>query len=177
MSGFEYRVPPHSWDVIDAQAYLLRDHIGFADEPYLPIMALMELGMSDRWEWFILEVGARHEMQVEGETCPLGTRIRLREDVYEGAWDGSPRDRFTASHELGHWHLHRNVPLARTQPGETIKPFQSSERQADQYAGALLMPAKFFQPGDTATIVAQRHGVSNAAAETRLRNLQRRKII
>lgn len=121
-----------------------------------------------------LEVCTVEEMgDAEGFTCPNGEFIRLREDVYEAACRGAARSRFTIAHEIGHWHLHTNVPLLHARTGVNIPAFRLSEPQANQYAAELLMPPKFFSRSDTVPLVMSRHGVSASAAEFRLDYLQR----
>lgn len=63
--------------------------------------------------------------------------------------DGDPRRRrFSIAHELGHWQHHRGrSSICRA--SEIGSPGQSGnviERQADNYAADLLMPAYLFQP-------------------------------
>ena len=77
----------------------------------------------------------------EGRVIAGMTGIILREDVYEGAWRGRSRDRFTACHELAHYLLHRTVTLARARDN-SHKIYADSEWQADTFAGTLLMSAR-----------------------------------
>ncbi|MDT8870333.1 ImmA/IrrE family metallo-endopeptidase [Komagataeibacter rhaeticus] len=110
----------------------------------------------------------------EGYTDPSGKAIYLREDVYRRAWNREPRDRFTASHEFGHWAMHTNLQLARVQPEQNVPVFKQSEPQANQFASELLMPAHFFTENDTIAEVMNRHGVSYQAASHRLDYLRRK---
>ena len=70
--------------------------------------------------------------------------IVVSKDVYETI--SAPRNRFTLGHELGHAILHtdelsmREGTAARPMNVMHLKAFESSEWQANQFAGAILMP-------------------------------------
>ncbi len=178
MSGDNFKVPPKSWADVRAHTDELRSAFGLEDVALFPVIELLEKIMDNRHELVSLEIWPVGSMNgAEGETCPSGDFIRLREDVYNAAWAGEARARFTVAHEIGHWHMHTNVTLARAQPGERVPGFRASEPQANQYAAELLMPTKFFKPNDTALMVMMRHGVSAQAAEIRLRYLKEEQFI
>jgi len=169
MSGYDYIVPPRSWDAIAMKATEVRCFAGREADPYFPIMDFLELVMDQRLGLIRLEVGSREDMRgSEGHTCPKGEFIELREDVYAAAWRGDGRARFTAAHELGHLFLHTNVPLARAEDSRAERPFRLSEPQANQFAAELLMPRSFFSRHDDESAVMERHGVSREAAGNRL---------
>jgi Zn-dependent peptidase ImmA (M78 family) len=56
------------------------------------------------------------------------------------------RRRFSIAHELGHWHCHRGrISVCGANGGEAYGASQSRiEREADDYASKLLMPASLF---------------------------------
>ncbi|GAB4359779.1 MAG: hypothetical protein Kow00114_12910 [Kiloniellaceae bacterium] len=175
MSGYDFKVPPLSWEQIRAVSDNLRTNLGLASEPYFPIMEVIERVLDQRLGLVRLEVGTYAEMKgAEGHTCPSGDFIELRNDVYVAAWKGEGRARFTAAHELGHLLLHTNVPLARAKQEDNVKPFRRSEPQANRFAAELLMPPRFFAPSDDIGEVAKRHGVSMEAAHHRLSDLKKR---
>lgn len=63
--------------------------------------------------------------------------------------DGDPRRRrFSIAHELGHWQHHRGrSSICRaSEIGSVGQNGATIERQADQYAADLLMPAYLFRP-------------------------------
>ena len=73
------------------------------------------------------------------------------------------RQRFTAAHELGHWHYHRGRSLICL-PDDISNPAKGtphSERIADEYAADLLMPQFLFRP-----MAYQAGKVSFAAVES-----------
>ena len=119
MSGYDFKVPPLSWDQIERVTDELRRDLGLTDVPAIPIMDVLERVLDQRLNVVRLEIGSKADMrEAEGHTCPNGEFIELREDVYEAAWSGDGRARFTAAHELGHYVLHTDIPLARATQGE-----------------------------------------------------------
>ena len=73
-------------------------------------------------EWVLGRLGLELEIvsisdmpQAYGVTNPGTETMKIREDVYEGAIKGNPRDRFTLCHELGHYLIHfpERVTFAR----------------------------------------------------------------
>lgn len=61
---------------------------------------------------------------------------------------GAKRARFSLSHELGHWHHHRNQRLycAKQDIGGVNGRGKVKEREADRYAADLMMPRYLFAP-------------------------------
>ena len=174
MSGYNYLVPARSWTSIEETTVGVRAVLELGDEPRFPIMRVLEFVLDHEFEFLHLEVGSRDDMgDAEGFTCPDGSFIRLREDVYRKAWSGDGRARFTAAHELGHHVLHAGAPLARVKPNERHPPYCLSEPQANIFAASILMPRRFITEADDARTVAKRHGVSLESASIRLNNLGR----
>ncbi|GFD83806.1 hypothetical protein KUL118_66680 [Tenacibaculum sp. KUL118] len=98
------------------------------------------------------------------------------------------RKRFTIAHELGHYVLHKNIPLFVDKTGAKVlyRDNNSStgevkrEREANAFAASLLMPAKFIEseinkiPDDMDEVIeylAERFNVSLQAMTYRLANL------
>lgn len=82
---------------------------------------------------------------VEAQTVFQTKRIQMTELGYEKLCTGSPRDRFTTAHEIGHCILHlpeiSNIQLLAARGSSyKIRPFEEPERQANYFAAALLMP-------------------------------------
>lgn len=174
MSGHNFVVPPLSWEAIGECADGVRSVFDLSDKPRFPIMRVIERILDHKLKLLHLQVGFPADMgDAEGLTCPSGTFIRLREDVYVKAWNGDGRARFTAAHELGHHVLHTGVPLARAELHERLPAFRLSEPQANHFAAELLMPRRFIVRADDARAVARRHGVSHAAAHHRLSYVRR----
>lgn len=87
------------------------------------------------------------------------------------------RDTFTIAHELGHYFLHARQGQTPIEAKRDLTP-DRAEWEANWFAAALLMPATEFEEiyrrlGSTLpeTDLAAHFGVSEAAAEVRLRVL------
>lgn len=172
----DYKAPATSWPKVDALTSRLRANLQLSNVKYLPVVEIIEKIFYERLELFELQIWERSEMgSDEGLTCPKGEFIRLRSDVYEGACKGSVRPRFTLSHELGHFFMHTNVPLARARPGEKFPHYRSAEKQANRFASSLLMPANLINSSMTVEDVMQQFGVSRPAAKYRLDDLFKRR--
>lgn len=171
-NGNDFIVPPRRWTEIGGIADKLRHQFGQAETPRVPVIDIIERVLDQRLGLLNLEVGTHDEMgQAEGYTCPKGEFIMLRQDVYEGVWAGEGRDRFTTAHELGHWVMHTNAPLARARKGDGTPAFRLAEPQANQFAAEFLMPGCFIGAGDEEDDLIDRFGVSWEAAHNRLRYL------
>lgn len=170
----DFIVPARRWTEIGGIADNVRHRLGLWENPHLPIMDLIERVMWQKLGWFELQILDHAEMEgAEGYTCPKGEFIRLREDVYVGACRGDGRPRFTAAHELGHWAMHTNIPLARARRGDGTPAFRLAEPQANQFAAEILMPRRFITSFDDEDDLVKRFGVSWEAARNRIRYLQK----
>ena len=110
-----------------------------------------------------LGVTAAGDIDIEAIAYHVGAFIKYRpldgcEGRIVGAGDRAvitvnsrsilPRRRFTAAHELGHWHHHRGRSFV-CRPDDIGNPMKGPadpERIADGYAADLLMPRYLFKP-------------------------------
>jgi transcriptional regulator with XRE-family HTH domain len=149
-------VPALSTDTIRNFAEKVRSSFVDDEQIDFPIMDVIEFRMGMIFDGFYVDVRDRESMgEDEGRVIGGTVGLALREDVYEGAWNGNGRDRYTASHELGHFLMHRTVIMARTCE-DNDKIFCDAEWQADTFAGTLLMSprhlAKFRDSDHAATL-------------------------
>jgi transcriptional regulator with XRE-family HTH domain len=147
-------VPPLSTDAIRSFAEKVRSAFLDTDEVEFPIMDVIEFRLSQVFDGFYMDVRDKESMgEDEGRVIGGTNCIAIREDIYEGAWNGAGRDRFTACHELGHFLMHRTITMARTRE-DADKIFCDAEWQADTFAGTLLMSPRhlklFTDPEDAA---------------------------
>ncbi|SIR06558.1 protein of unknown function [Rhizobium sp. RU35A] len=178
MSSTDFVVPPRSWDDIHAVAESVRSAIGLENQPYVPVVDVLERVLDYRMNLVRFEVGDFAEMEgAEGLTDPNGEFIQIREDVYQDAIAGDGRARFTIAHEMGHFFLHTGIPLARSTRGDGVAIYRKSEPQANQFAAELLMPRKLIFPGTSSEKIATDHGVSEEAARNRIKFLSRKGIM
>lgn len=135
-------VPPLGKKVIWDYADMVRDKFLPPETVALPIIKILEFGMPRVSPEFVFDVQDADEMGDDEGRVPVGgNELILRSDVYERACREGSRDRFTASHELGHYLMHRRITLARAR-GDEDKIYTDSEWQADTFAGSLLMPRR-----------------------------------
>ncbi|MBB6285304.1 ImmA/IrrE family metallo-endopeptidase [Geobacillus subterraneus] len=121
----------------------IRKLLGLYEERYFPIIEFLEFGLGYIFPDFSYEIVSPLDMKSDyGVTYPQTNKIKLREDVYENAIAGSPRDRFTVAHEIGHLIMHRpgSIALARSQNAEIIPTYKDPEWQANTFAAELLAP-------------------------------------
>lgn len=136
-----FLVPPLQTKVIRNFAEKIRATFVKDNVNEFPIMDVLEFRLHVLIPDFVLEVMDAEEMDNdEGRTIHGANKIILRRDVYEGAWSAKGRDRFTASHELGHLLLHSQVTFARMESSQSHPIYRDSEWQADEFASTLLAP-------------------------------------
>ncbi|MBK0015680.1 ImmA/IrrE family metallo-endopeptidase [Kosakonia sp. S42] len=89
------------------------------------------------------------------------------------------RQRFTLAHELGHYFLHRNRAISFVDEAlYRSTHMDSMEYEANNFAGALLMPRKQLvdfmnTKGSDAELISEYFDVSVLAAKIRVETLQR----
>jgi Zn-dependent peptidase ImmA (M78 family) len=160
-------VPPMSTTTIRDFADKVRSAFVDDDQIEFPIMEVIEFKLGLILDGYYLDVRDAASMgEDEGRLVVTrkGFALALREDVYLGAWDANGRDRFTASHELGHLLMHRAVTMPRTR--EDSDPiYVDAEWQADTFAGTLLMSprhlGRFLDANDAAKLCV----ITDAAAD------------
>lgn len=164
-------VRPTSRRQLAVLASYIRENIFEAPAGYFDIIRYMELALPSRMPGFVLDVVEHEEMgNLEGLTFPDEKIIRLRSDVYEGAYEGNARARFTVAHEFGHLLLHAGH--ARAESKRPPKPYEQPEWQADNFAAELLMPVKeIASVCISAGEIAAQYGVSLQAAQVRLKTI------
>lgn len=133
---------------------------------YFPIVQFIE--------WVLPELGLDYEyvsVQEMGDAYGVThTRkgiMKIREDVYERAINGNPRDRFTLCHELGHFLMHSpdRVSFAR---GD-VPAYMDPEWQANAFAGELMAPYDLVKDMN-AFEIADKCGMSILAAQVQYNN-------
>ena len=137
-----------------------RKIFGMDDVLFFPIVSFIE--------WILPELGFEFEIVPQKEmknaygVTHTGIRVmKIREDVYNGAVNGNPRDRFTLCHELGHFLLHtpERVSFARGM----VPAYMNPEWQANVFAGELMAPYHLVK-GMKIDEIAEKCGMSFTAA-------------
>ena len=154
-------VEPMSRKGIREFAKEFRKIFGLENELNFPIVQIIE--------WILPAIGLDYEYvsvqemgNAYGVTHTRKGIMKIREDVYERAISGNPRDRFTLCHELGHFLMHSpdRVNFAR---GD-VPAYMDPEWQANAFAGELMAPYDLVKNMD-AHEISQKCGMSFMAAE------------
>lgn len=152
----------------------LRQQLGLANDLYFPILEFVEhvLPMMDKNYCFQVveedEIGSSHGLtERDGEM----TTIKIRDYVYDRAYDGEGRDRGTVAHEAGHYLMHAKSPTLHRHFGGELRSFEDPEWQAKCFHGELLVPRHLVM-GLSVSDIVTRCGVSPIAAEYQLKLYQ-----
>lgn len=159
-----FLMPPMSLRDIRSIVAAFRKAFHYTEHDCVDIVAILESMQDEGVELEILPkdiMGDKH-----GQTFPMANRICIREDIYDGACNGRPRDRLTIAHEIGHLILHRthSISLARIPDGTRIPAYCDPEWQANAFAGELLAPHEAIK-GLTVSQICDRYNVSYTAAQ------------
>jgi len=158
-------VPPMSTEAIRMFADKVRSAFVEKGTVQFPIMDVIEFRLGMVFDGFFIDIRDKESMGEDEGRVIGGTKgVALREDIYEGAWNGNGRDRFTACHELGHFLMHRTITMARTRE-DTDKIFCDAEWQADTFAGTLLMSPRHLGGFSDPDSAAGACGMTGAAAK------------
>lgn len=152
-------------------AQAVRDVFGLAQQPYFPIVQVLESALDRLVPGFAWDIREKQDLGADhGLTDHCEKVILIREDVYLGAVAGNGRDRGTVAHEIGHAILHAPARLARRMPDSPEVPtYCCPEWQAKAFAGELLVDCRQLAQGDTVYTVASRFGVSLDSARVQLK--------
>jgi len=161
---------------IDELAAAARKMLGLEDTKRIDIVRVLER-IPDLIPGFSKEIMEDHELElhIEAYTDLEEDTIFIRRSVYDGAFYGEGRPRFTLAHELGHYFLMRvfGVRFYSIAPDAELPTYKDPEWQADRFAAEFLAPSHLIV-GMTAQGIASTFGLSRSAAEARLRAVQRR---
>lgn len=106
-------------------------------------------------------------------TIPDMKLVVMREDVYEGLFDGSRFSHSTVIHELSHIALGHAVTLHRGAAAGAHKFYEDSEWQAKAMTAALMMPPEAFRQAPSPAALAALCGTSVEAASYRIERLRK----
>jgi len=176
MSGQSFEVPPMSRANIRRLAKQVRASLGVTEARF-PIVEYMEI-YDQIDKDFVYDIRTTKEMGTNhGITYPDKKLMLIREDVYNGAAEGKPRDRMTIAHEFGHLHMHANLGLSRQLPRGKILTYRSSEWQANCFGGELLVSADHAPQCSDPIEAMQVFGVSWEAANIQWEAFKREGIV
>ena len=151
-----------SRDKISDVAQIVRKALGLEKELYFPVVQCIEVMAADDNIDFNYELVEPSELLNTYATTNTDENVMyIRSDVYDKAASGSPRDRFTLCHELGHYFLHRPGTVSNAR-GE-IPKYCEPEWQANTFAGELMAPRNLVK-GMLPEEIAEKCGMSYTAA-------------
>lgn len=161
----DFSVAPMSRRDIQILAKEFRKMFGLEKELWFPIVEFIE--------WVLGRFGLELEIvsvadmpHAYGITNPGADSMKIREDVYEGAVNRNPRDRFTLCHELGHYLMH--IPERVTFARGIVPAYMNPEWQANTFAGEIMAPYELVKDL-TAEEIAEKCGMSITAASIQFR--------
>ncbi len=169
-----YKADSISRNEIREYVRCLKKEIGMEYELYFPVVKFLENVVPILIPDFQLEIATISEMENKhGETFPDKDFIRIREDVYLRAIKGEGRDRLTIAHEIGHLFMHGEgaVSMCRLEPGQSLKPYEDPEWQANAFGGELLASSYLIE-GMSVSEVKEKCGVSASAARIQLNSIK-----
>ena len=156
------RAIPLSREQIRRITMQVRKACGMEKELYFPIVEFIEWGLCDPENNFNYEIVPEGEMEdTYGTTNTACNIMKIREDVYNGAVKGVPRDRFTLCHELGHYFLHQ--PSFVSYARGNIPAYCQPEWQANTFAAELMAPY-YLVRNMSSYVIAVKCGMSKKAA-------------
>lgn len=132
------------------------------DEPF-PVVPFLEIVLG-AWNYEMDIVPDEDMKTTYAETIPSLKIFRIRESVYDNAIEGSPRDRFTIAHEIGHLFLHDDVSVSFARNEKSIPAYKDPEWQANTFAAELLVPLSRIR-GLTIEEIAKKYSVSKKVAQ------------
>ncbi len=133
-------------------------------EPWLPVVDAIEFMLPQVFDGFEYEVVGLDELPGQYALAyPRQRRLIIREDVYNGACDNNPRDRFTLAHELGHLFLHQGIQ-ARIDEKSMKDMMNNCEVEANVFGMELLMPSPIALETGTPALLAHLCGASRSIA-------------
>lgn len=145
---------------IEREALRFRRRLCVGTEPHLPVPAGVELFERLRGMYVTVR-NERFPVDYDVEEMPKDTLgstrferdrfiVGIGPESYEGLSVGTAEARFVFAHELGHLRLHAtelydmycSLKLARSMRRQTVGGYDEAESQADNFAGAFLVPAE-----------------------------------
>lgn len=153
-------------------ALKLRKLIGYENKLYFPIIHFIEWVMANPESGMDFEILTKEEMQnLYGMTNTGSNVMTIREDVYNSVVEGNPRDRFTLSHELGHYLLHQPENISYARAGG-IPAYRNPEWQANVFAAELMAPCNLVK-NMSVDEIAEQCGMSKQAATIQYNECQK----
>jgi len=155
---------------IESSAFTLLKEAGVEDQYPVPLETVATY-LGFKTHGFAPDEGDTITVKVSG-LIDYGSKT-----IYVNTTESLARQRFTLAHEIGHAYLHRKTEGAVVDfRAEMDNPHEDKEREANQFAAALLMPREQFirqwlqWKGDV-EMLSTVFGASKEAVKVRGKNL------
>lgn len=162
----DYMVEPKSRRELQILSRKVRRWLKIETMVKVPIVKLLDLLAVKRKD-FNYEIVKDEEMPpgVHADTDVRTGNIRIRESVYNGAWEGNGRDRMTIAHEIAHFILLClcGFKFSRCFSWRKVPVYRDPEWQAKCFAGEFMVSAELTR-NMTPDQIAEKCGVSMQAA-------------
>ena len=164
------RVAPTCGDKIRKEAQQLRDALQ-QKKPYIKVVSLLEV--LQEMEFLEFEIIEDQELgDEEAISYPDKGLMKIKQSVYDKAYEGDGHCRFTIAHELGHLQMHKGQASFARGETEVHEVYEDSEWQADTFASEFLIDQRLITKNDSIYDLSKRFGVSHSAAARRLTKLR-----
>jgi len=175
MNSHDYIVQPVSRRLLWDYAMQIRRKLNLENVCYFPVVEFLE-SMWTLFPKFHYEILWDDELpkDVHADMDIVNHCMRIKQSVYDGACKGNGRDRFTITHEQGHY-LTLGVSgfrLQRNFEKRKLRPFEQPEWQANNFAAGLLMPVHLIRDMSPQEMV-EACGVSWTAANVQCEQIRR----
>jgi len=171
------RSQPMSRDQLRIIVRQFRKLLGIEDVLHVNVMKILELVMPTMFEGFSYEIVQHHVLPKNrhADTDVVNRIIRIREDIYEKAYQGDGQARMTIMHEIAHYLLIVvcGIKFARSFADEHVKTYEDPEWQAKALADEIMCDVKLIRHMQPYEIM-KRCGVSWAAANNAFQNCHKR---
>lgn len=167
-----YLVQRRSRREVEEMASDVRAALGLAPDQRASMLGIFESILPQLIDGFHIRVVEDRVLRgAEAVTDLEKPVITFAQSTYDKLYRGGARQRMTAAHELGHLLLHTQRPRWAAFSG-VRDPLADSERQADIFGEAFLMPAEAFRKVSSIEEAMHKFGVSRDAATYRARRLK-----
>lgn len=136
----DHIVAPRSMKNIREVVNVIKKHCGFYDCLQFPVMFFWEQIIPKVFEDYrFLYVNDNELEGLEAYTDHKKKMVKIKTSVYLNALEGSYKDLFTISHEIGHLFLHDEEAIIFARSYMRVPAYRSAEWQANYFAAELLM--------------------------------------
>lgn len=170
MSNFAsgVRVFPTSVEKLREQAREIRKLVNLTEELFFPVLKYLAILQELKIDGFDFEIVDDNELPQNTFAVfkPQKCLLLIKNSIYEKAYKNDGFARFVIMHEICHFWLHRKQELAlQRRNSYDHKPYEDSEWQANTLAREILAPIYMIKEDMTIENIAEKFGISKAAAE------------